>query len=718
MLDTVSIIIPIYNVRKYLDKCVSSVIRQTYSNLQIILVDDGSTDGGGNVCDMLADQDTRIEVIHKTNGGLSSARNAGLEVATGAYIYFLDADDYIDSKLVEVCVNTINKYMCDVVAFNYILENEYGDVVRKSKFQSRIYYTNTKRKRVRFLRDVQTEYKNCGWNAWSRFYKAAILKDNKIFFPDNREIFAEDLAYAMRICLYANKMCVISDCLYHYIIRESSIMGTLQKNPLEKFVRLCLDFEEFAVRRGYESYISLSKEMIFSKILYFEIKKNCSDYQEISRSINSVEPFERRKIQEWFTNIKFYQIFGSRNKIRALFMYSEVCLSNRILLRKREDTIAQYWIWIVLVFFSNSKRFLTLLRRRTQKSFYIISNYLKLKKIVKQSTNNYSRAFLLGTEDFGNLGDHQIAVSEVDFLNRYFSNVIEVPASRYFSYQGQKMIINEILPDDIIFLTGGGNFGNVYPMSRDIRNDVVRKWRKNIKIVMPQTAYYTCDKAGEKALKEDVRLLTQKNHTVLIARDQDSYRFLKKYFHCKVLLTPDIVLYSSYNCAVRDRENLVLFCLRSDEESILNEEKRQSIVTFMQTIFPKIEWMDTQKTYNITVEHRGVALGDVFEKIQSASLMITDRLHGMIFCAITGTPCLVLENYNHKVRGSYEWLEELSYIKLVRDIEEIKEVSKTKFWEEKYQYDDLRLRVKYETIMESIGINSLKKKEDRREENG
>ena len=101
MSEKVSIIIPIYNVAKYVDECVSSACKQTYSNLEIILVNDGSTDDSGAKCDAWMNRDDRIKVIHKINGGLSSARNAGLDAATGTFIYFLDGDDYIESTLLE-----------------------------------------------------------------------------------------------------------------------------------------------------------------------------------------------------------------------------------------------------------------------------------------------------------------------------------------------------------------------------------------------------------------------------------------------------------------------------------------------------------------------------------------------------------------------------------------------------------------------------------------
>lgn len=100
--DLISVIIPIYNVEKYLDKCIETVINQTYSNLEIILVDDGSTDLSGKKCDEWKKKDKRIIVVHKENGGLSSARNAGIDIATGKYISFIDSDDFVESQIFEV----------------------------------------------------------------------------------------------------------------------------------------------------------------------------------------------------------------------------------------------------------------------------------------------------------------------------------------------------------------------------------------------------------------------------------------------------------------------------------------------------------------------------------------------------------------------------------------------------------------------------------------
>lgn len=122
----VTVIVPVYNVEKFLNKCVDSICRQTYTNLEIIIVDDGSTDNSGCICDELKEKDERIIVIHKMNGGLSDARNAGLEVATGDYIGFVDSDDYIESDMYELLVNNIEEYKADVSCCRYAKVYEDG----------------------------------------------------------------------------------------------------------------------------------------------------------------------------------------------------------------------------------------------------------------------------------------------------------------------------------------------------------------------------------------------------------------------------------------------------------------------------------------------------------------------------------------------------------------------------------------------------------------
>ena len=122
-----SIIIPVFNVEEYLPKCIESVVNQTYDNLEILLINDGSTDNSGVICDNFAHKDERVKVVHKENGGLSAARNLGLSLATGHYIAFLDSDDYIDSEMYETLVDALENADADIAAcgFKEIYQNKH-----------------------------------------------------------------------------------------------------------------------------------------------------------------------------------------------------------------------------------------------------------------------------------------------------------------------------------------------------------------------------------------------------------------------------------------------------------------------------------------------------------------------------------------------------------------------------------------------------------------
>ena len=131
----ISVIVPVYNVEKYLRQCLDSVLAQTYRELEIILVDDGSTDGSGAICDEYATRDSRIKVVHQQNGGLSSARNAGLDLATGEYVAFVDSDDYIHETMLELLYQALVENNADTVICNFERVDEKGDVISVRSLQ-------------------------------------------------------------------------------------------------------------------------------------------------------------------------------------------------------------------------------------------------------------------------------------------------------------------------------------------------------------------------------------------------------------------------------------------------------------------------------------------------------------------------------------------------------------------------------------------------------
>ena len=218
MSELISIIVPVYNVEKYIVRCIDSIIGQTYKNLQIILVNDGSPDGSPAICDEYARRDSRIEVIHKQNGGLSDARNAGIECAKGEYIAFVDSDDYVHQLYIENMYNCIkhdNSDMC-VCDFHFVNEGEEAfDLTLKKPERSAFHLEG--------LYPAETAMKNIFNSylvvAWNKLYRRDIFDNIK--FPVGR--IHEDEFVLHRIFAACSSVSILPERLYYYLQRSESI---------------------------------------------------------------------------------------------------------------------------------------------------------------------------------------------------------------------------------------------------------------------------------------------------------------------------------------------------------------------------------------------------------------------------------------------------------------------------------------------------------------
>lgn len=213
--ELISIIVPVYNVEQYLEKCVNSIINQTYKNLEIILVDDGATDSSGKLCDELAKIDNRIKVYHKENGGLSDARNYGVERATGEYIGFVDSDDYIDAEMYEKLYEAIKKENVDVAECN--LKIIYPE--REELFTEQNYYNVCTKQE--YLEEYLKIEKIFG-SVWTKLISRKIAKE--LLFPKGK--LYEDTYYAYDLINVANSFVLIDSPSYNYLMRENSITNS------------------------------------------------------------------------------------------------------------------------------------------------------------------------------------------------------------------------------------------------------------------------------------------------------------------------------------------------------------------------------------------------------------------------------------------------------------------------------------------------------------
>lgn len=211
----VSIIVAVYNIENFIKGCILSLVNQSYTDMEIILVDDGSTDSSGLICNQFAMRDKRISVIHKINGGLSSARNAGLDVASGDFVMFIDGDDYLTENAVEILVNIQNKYKSDIVQFDYEETNElYFSKANTEKVEA-VYIANT-----RMMFDKLYELGGCAASACTKLYKRELFGDLRF----KEHILHEDEQMITYMLQEAKSITYIKNKLYCYYMRDGSII--------------------------------------------------------------------------------------------------------------------------------------------------------------------------------------------------------------------------------------------------------------------------------------------------------------------------------------------------------------------------------------------------------------------------------------------------------------------------------------------------------------
>ena len=259
----VSVIIPAYNVEQYVERCVYSVTKQTYRNLEIILVDDGSTDCTGIICDKLAKEDNRISVIHKTNGGLSDARNAGIDVSRGEYISFVDSDDYIASDMLEHMMNAMCETDISMVVVGFWKQS--GD--------AREYCGPTTERVVsseEALKDIYIGHEIYP-ASWNKLYRRALFNNNRFAVG----MINEDSEIITKLLMECNRVALVSKPLYIYMIREGSITQSSFSSK---------DYNGIKAYRTAVDVCKKRKKSLLPYARYYETSRIYNTYRELVAS--------------------------------------------------------------------------------------------------------------------------------------------------------------------------------------------------------------------------------------------------------------------------------------------------------------------------------------------------------------------------------------------------------------------------------------------------
>ena len=602
MSELISVIVPVYKVEPFLDKCIQSIVEQSYTNLEIILVDDGSPDQCPALCDQWAKKDSRIKVIHQKNAGLSAARNAGIDLAGGDYLAFVDSDDYIAPDMYEKLHTALVQNQADISECNFKMVYPDG---------THFYLKFCPLEDCVLTADQALSAVEDNWVhtvQWNKLIKKEIYSQYRL--PIGR--IHEDEFAIHHLFAAANKIVCIQDALYYYVQRPDSIMSA-EWNPRR------LDWL-YALFDRYAFYKSTNRDPLASRVLYNAFKFNNEQLNHM-RGIFDQKPFFKPTIKTaWL----------------LLCAHDRRC-------------------------FELLMRYLKLL---IKPALYPAYKSIRFKKQFGKMPS--PKIVLMATPEHGNLGDHAIVLAEKQVLMQLYPQIpqIEVPNSQYSYYKDQ--LRKHIKQDDLIVIDGGGNLGSLWTNEDDKIADIIDTFKDNRILIFPQTCYYNNYEMNTRLPRNQTIYASAIDLTVML-RDRTSYDFFTKHFpNTRAAFVPDIVLSLERDTKQPARSG-VLLCFRTDKERVISEATTQEIQSKLELLDVPYTQTSTVLEQNVSSAQRELAVQEKLEEFAGAQLLITDRLHGMIFAAITHTPCIAVDNVSKKVGGVYEWIKDLPYICYLED---------------------------------------------------
>ncbi len=309
----ISVIVPVYNVEKYLERCIDSILKQTYSDLEILLIDDGSSDNSGKICDEYAKKDNRIKVIHKKNGGISDVRNVGIENAKGDYIGFVDSDDYIADDMFETLYKLSNENNADIsiVSF-YEMYNGKLIGVRDDK-------TLTKMDKQEALKELLIDT-NIQSYMWNKLFKKELF-DN-LRFPLGKNF--EDIATVLLIFERANKVVLLQDPKYYYLRRDDSIVGHRTNKTYLDYLEVVYDkylylkdkYPKIEVYNAYNYVINMI--WVYTIICAFDLDEVFNNYD---RDYNLLVEIMKKYGNEITDKLDYY----NKAVLNMLLLNKDIC---------------------------------------------------------------------------------------------------------------------------------------------------------------------------------------------------------------------------------------------------------------------------------------------------------------------------------------------------------------------------------------------------------
>ena len=259
--------------------------------------------------------------------------------------------------------------------------------------------------------------------------------------------------------------------------------------------------------------------------------------------------------------------------------------------------------------------------------------------------------------------------------------------------------------NQIIVIDGGGNIGTLWPEEENKMRDIISRFPDNPIYIFPQTAFFSKDIFGEDELEKTIKIYGTHKNLTIFARDIDSYQLLKENLkHNVIAYTPDIVTYVNNVDNNLNRHDIIL-CMREDLEKNISDTDIRKVKRYLQDNKLEFKEISTKRKQGVDSSERKKVVIDKWNEFSEVKLVITDRLHGMIFAAITGTPCLALDNISHKVKNGYSWFKNLQYIYLCENVDELISLIKQYYDMNNTPYNNQYLRTYYESMRQEIERN-------------
>lgn len=309
---------------------------------------------------------------------------------------------------------------------------------------------------------------------------------------------------------------------------------------------------------------------------------------------------------------------------------------------------------------------------RTYDKLKYKKRWIAFKHSIRKNSES-KRYFIINTPEHGNLGDHAIAMAQEEFFAKECKfHAIEITSREYKCWNEKLEQFIDL--GDTILITGGGYLGTLWPDEEDTVIDILERFSRNNIVIMPQTAYWEGDIKHERIKKLSEAIDRCKRLTIM-ARERSSFDKLIEMIgnrECKIICVPDIVTYLHYSPNNKRQKKNILLCMRDDKERIDSCIKKEKIDGFFDSEYD-VRYTNTVLERNVYRAQREKEVQSKLDEFANATLVITDRLHGMIFAALTGTPCIAIDNISKKVSGVYNWIQYLEYIKLVDNCDMINE---------------------------------------------